>query len=167
MTIALDNDQFKAVLNDAFDWIITNWGTDCKIKFPPLYEDCNNCILSVSGRPTSHYREGGPIPFSDLTACPLCNSSGKREIDTSKTIRVRIAWNPKDFWVPISNVVVPQGVIQTRGYIANLTDVLNASELIPQNVPNYLNPRYKRFMHAETPYSIVQDKYFVVMWERA
>lgn len=159
----------KKIAQDAIDDLIDQLGKDCLLIYPPLPEPCNNCILDPIGNKSSNYWvSGGPIPFPNGGICPSCNGSGYHFTETTKAIKLLIANSPSEWFVKTpSNIQVPDGTIQTKGYVTDLPDVLQSRKLIVQVG---LQPiiRYVYDLKGEPidQGNIVQGRYWVGMWQR-
>lgn len=154
--------DIKAIATGAIDDLITQLGKDCLLVYPPSWTPCVNCGAG------NRWVTGGPAPFPDGAVCPVCDGSGQRADEVTATVRMLVAVGPAQFFkkLPVG-VQVPDGLIQTKGFVADLPKVLQAREMVLQ--PGTL-PVKLRYVLAGEPVdagSIIQNRYFVCEWRRA
>ena len=128
---------------------------------------CGNCIPNtIGGRSANVYRNGGPLPFSRGSLCPLCNGRGFKFIETKESVQLRIYHRKRD-WVDTGiQVDVPNNVIQTVGKMSDYEKLTKAKELLV-DIGTYNKMRYKR-MGEPFIQGFKQNpvQYVVIFWER-
>ena len=97
------------------------------------------------------------------------NRDGKtiRKVEILTDIKLKVYWDAKQ-WVNVGgDLVVPQGSIQTIGFMSDLEKILRAKELIVhKGIKNIKEMRFTR--HGEhIPMGLKQDRYFACFWERS
>lgn len=171
-TIFTLDSQIKSVIQDALDDLITELGKDCKLVYPPKWSECLNCITPydpIGQKPSCFYRQGGPVPFGD-GICPVCNGAGKQSSEVSEVLKFLCEWNPQKFIRPVSNlnIQIPYSLVQTKGYLTDLPKVLQADHLIFQvPIEGLMRKRYRLASEPGDPSNIIQNRYFVALWQRA
>ena len=156
--------DFQTAVGDLIDQL----GKDCKLFYPPKTVSCSNCAFDSIGRKSANrYLHGGPIPFPDGAMCPMCNGAGLHAKEISDTITLLLYWSPKE-WVDIGiQVAVPDGVVQTKGRIADLPKIKRANYiLLHSDMEGYQHYRYQ-LMGEPVPQGLKQTKFFIAMWKRS
>lgn len=88
-----------------------------------------------------------------------------REIEVLTDIKLKVYWDAKRF-INIGNMQVPDGAIQTIGFMRDLPQILKAKALIVhKDIKDYKELRFER-MGEFTPMGLQQDRYFTCMWKR-
>lgn len=89
-----------------------------------------------------------------------------REVEVLKDIKLKVYWDMKQ-WVGVGgNIQVPDGSIQTIGFMKDLPEVLKAKALIVhKDIKDYKQLRFER-MGEYTPMGLRQDRYFGCLWRR-
>lgn len=169
--ITLDSDA-RAVLQQGFDDLITVFGKNCKLVYPPNWEYCSDCIWDQIGQKSSNrWRTGGPLPFSDGQICPMCNGIGRRAVETqTETIKMTCAFLPKDFYFPMNDIDlrVPYGIIQTRFYLTDLPKIERCDHVLFQvDIQGVARRPYKLHQEPSDSFSIIQNRYAVCAWKRS
>ena len=139
-------------------------GKECTIYYPPIKEECSNCIFyNFGGVSKNRYRSGGPAPFQGGN-CLLCGGNGFREIENTGSIRLRIYHNMKD-WVKVNNIVIPNADIQVIGFASDLPNLVRANEIRLISEQNVLDQRYQLaaepFLHG-----FGHSRYFIAFLKR-
>lgn len=155
----LTSEQLVAT-TEVFDAMISQWGKSCRLVYPPKYVECTNCSLG-------HYKTGGPMPFN-FGVCPLCNSNGTKATEVSENITMIINWMPSPFKYPLANINIrtPSAKIESKGFIADLPKILQCDHMIILNVDGYQHFKFELEGEPGDRGSIVQGKYFTVLWNR-
>ena len=159
----------KTIAQNAIDDLIDQLGKDCLLQFPPIPEYCVNCIIDPIGNKSSnHWVNGGPIPFPNASICPMCDGRGYHYKELTRPIKLLISNSPSEWFVKLPvNIQSPAGTIQTKGYVADLPDVLQCRKMIVQIS---LEPiiRYTYELNGEPidQGNIVQNRYWVGIWNR-
>ena len=89
-----------------------------------------------------------------------------REIEVLTEVKLKVYWDQKN-WTGISgNIVVPEGSIQTIGFMTDLPKVLQAKALIVhKNIKDFKELRFER-MGEHIPMGFGHNRYFGCMWKR-
>jgi len=89
-----------------------------------------------------------------------------KEIELTTPIKLKVYYNPKS-WINVGgNITVPDGTIQTVGYISDLNKILQSKALIAHESINEIKPiRYERLSEPAT-FGFKQDRYFSCLWKR-
>lgn len=89
-----------------------------------------------------------------------------REIETLTDIKLKVYWDQKN-WVNVGgNMVIPDGSIQTIGFMTDLPKVLQAKALlVHKDIKDYKELRFER-MGEHIPMGLRQNRYFGCMWKR-
>lgn len=158
-------DDGLLALTDAFDAI----SKPCTLILPPVYKDCVNCSSAYgSSFLTSRYTHGGPMPFSEGAACPMCNGSGQHAESEELTINLVIHYKPKEFakYLP-ENFVIPEGSVVVKGKIADLKNMLASRKIVLQNtMENYINYAYEMSGEPFDMNSLIQNKFWYALFKR-
>jgi len=143
-----------------------------RLIYPEKKEQCPNCYLDTLGtanRSISKYKTNGPYPFERGMPCPYCDGKGYKAIENTEDITLRIYWNQK-YWMNIGIPIdLPDGSIQTIGYMADLEKINKAKYLIPiyDGIEKYETMRYEKAGNSY-PQGFKQNstKYIVTFWKR-
>lgn len=89
-----------------------------------------------------------------------------KEVETLTDIKLKVYWDQKN-WVGVAgNIVIPDGSIQTIGFMSDLPKVLQAKALIVHDtIKEYKELRFER-MGEFIPMGLRQNRYFGCMWKR-
>ena len=114
-----------------FNEAVTLFMRTATLVYPPKEEDCPNCILqTLGGRSINVYQPGGPVPFTNGMPCPYCNGQGVRLSEVSEDIDLRIYWDKRSFVDIGVDFDIPDGAVQTIGYMSDYEKMKRANELI-------------------------------------
>jgi hypothetical protein len=140
-----------------------NIGKACTLIYPPIRIDCSNCVINhFGGISTNVYRHGGPAPFNGK--CPLCGGSGRREEETTGSIRLRIYHSRRD-WIKVNNLNIPDATVQVIGYATDLPNLLRANEVRLISEQNVLDQRYQ-LAGAPFLHGFGHNRYFIAHLKR-
>lgn len=162
--------DLKELIHEACDGVIDDWGKDCTLLFPPARQDCPNCWYdSVHQRSSNLYQPGGPVPFEPGMVCPYCEGVGWREEQVSQSVRLRIAWSPAEFFRKFPPMMIlPEGAIQSKGYLTDLPRVLQSRRLLVEtSISPVIQAIYELWTEPADSHDLVQGRYFVATWRRA
>lgn len=162
-------DEIRNIAGDAITDLIDQLGKTCSLIYPPTYESCGNCLFdSIGNKSSNHWRNGGPLPFPNGSMCPYCSGVGQHARELTKDIVVLITAPPKEFLKNLpSNLHVPDGIIMTKGKIADLPDVLQSRKMISQkNIQNIMKMTYELFGEPIDTNNIAQGKFWSAYWRR-
>ena len=89
-----------------------------------------------------------------------------KEIETLTDIKLKVYWDAKQ-WVGITDQLkVPDGSIQTIGFMSDLPKILRAKQLlVHKGIKDIKEMRFERF-GEHIPIGLKQDRYFSCMWKR-
>ena len=150
------------------DQMLDDWGKPCKIWYPPVLEDCTECM-----NPTDiTYAEGaglhgGPI----VNLCPFCGGRQKREKEVTDTIHLEIDYTNKlnrQTWnIEAPGVKMPYEVVTAQGYLTELPKLQRSIEILI-NLPGvpHSTGRYTLMDAGEDTFAIVQGRYFLASLKR-
>lgn len=160
-------EDIKKIARDSIDDLINQLGKDCRLVYPPVMTPCGNCVYDAIGQKSSNrYLHGGPIPFSFGT-CPMCNGAGFRAENSTEIIKMLCTIEPKNWFIPVANVRIPDCDLQTKGYLSQVTKVLQCTEMIIQpQIEASLRQKFKLASAPTDVGNIIQGRYFVAMWTR-
>lgn len=144
------------------------------LVYPEKKEDCPNCIMSNMGtrnRSVSVYQPGGPYPFDRGMPCPYCGGKGYKAVEATEDISVRIYWDQKSWIKTGAAINIPNGGIQTIGFITDLEKIEKCKYMIPSyNTHEDYKPnaRYEK-VGASIPWGFKQNttKYLATFWTQA
>ena len=103
---------------------------DCTLTYPPKKTDCPNCISQTfGGRSVNIYQPGGPVPFVSGAICPYCHGEGVKYTEVTAPIELRVYWEKKS-WISVgTDIQVPDGAIQTIGYMSDHSKLIKSNSL--------------------------------------
>lgn len=149
-------DKYYDVIDSTFDI----FGVNCQLvsidKVEEIVYNPNNNIPNRNSI-NNHRRGGGNYDVGTKTI---------KEVEVLTTIKLKVYWDQKN-WVGVtSNIQVPDGSIQTIGFMRDLPQVLKAKQLIVhQGIKDYKELRFER-MGEHIPLGLRQDRYFGCFWKR-
>lgn len=141
------------------DGMISNFGINCQLVYTEKVEEITESVPRVKQRRSLNIQNrNDPAAFAR-------GSKKYKTVENTEDIKLRVYWNRKD-WVKIGEIDVPDGAIQTIGYLTDLPKVNKAKSLIVNtDVSGY--ERYDFVKTAEPfPYGLQQNRYFVCFWSR-
>lgn len=160
---------------EIFDSINSQWidsdevGVSIDIFYPAKIENCNNCELSDYG---VVHKSGGIAPFF-LGDCPVCGSqSHKKEVEVSKTIKVRLytgngnfsKFNFKKLGISVD---APTGDFLLIGKLTDLDSIKNANYIVlysdQKDTAGHIRVKLDSEPH---PYGFGKDKFFFCFLSR-
>lgn len=143
------------------DFIADDFGTNCKLYFPPKRVPCNcsNTNTTPAGGSTNVFDHGGPAPFN-LGSCPLCGGDGYKEVAQTEIIKLRVYYRQRDF-IKVANVNLQEGTIQVIGKNSDLPAFLRADEIEPDlQMEGFQSGRYVR-SGPVYPHGFKRRRYFL------
>lgn len=89
-----------------------------------------------------------------------------KEVEVFTPVKLKVYADPKT-WINVAgNIAVPDGTIQTVGYMSDLPKILQAKAMIVHDeIKGYKELRYER-MGEYTPTGFKLDRYFSCFWKR-
>lgn len=152
-----------AMAKAAFSDLLDQLGKDCLLVYPPLMVPCDECGVNNT------WVTGGPMTPADGTTCPLCDGSGLHARSHTETVRMLLAYSPRDFFKPFpAGVQVPDGLIQAKAYIGDATKLMQAREMVVQPALQHV-VRWRYVLDGEVldASNIVQGAFVISNWKRA
>jgi hypothetical protein len=160
----------RRLARDANDTMIEQLGKECLLAFEPTALPCPNChydpILKAS---TGIYNGTGSAPFTH-PPCPVCKGAGilKPTGDLFTENLFLIDWQPKPWlFVDTTQIKIPQGIVQTKGFITDMAEVLEAKYIIIDHLnTNFRDNRFVLWGEPIPQGNIVPGRYFIAFWTR-
>lgn len=89
-----------------------------------------------------------------------------KEIEVLTDIRLKVYWDARQ-WIGVTDSIkIPDGSIQTIGFMSDLSKVLQAKALIVhKDIKDYKELRFERF-GEHIPMGLRQNRYFSCIWRR-
>lgn len=154
---------------DTFTDLLNQLGKPCRLIYPPKQVSCPNCVFDAVGNKSANvWLDGGPQPFPNGQECPMCNGVFYAAQEVTRPITLLIAWAPAQWFVRAPNgFQIPDGMIQTKGFIADLPFVLQARQMVIETPIEGMN-RYRFFLDGEPVdvSNITPGRFFVSRWRR-
>jgi len=160
MTISIP-DSVYTTYEEAVDYMIGNFGINCRINYPPIKIECPNCYYnSLPGVGASNvYRVDGPYPFT-IGLCPYCNGEGFKETVTTENIKVRVYFDKKTWNKILPNIGVKNGDALIIGYMKDTPKFQNMSFIqLATDVEGYGSKNYTLATNI-LPWGIKKRRYF-------
>lgn len=89
-----------------------------------------------------------------------------KEVEVLKDIKLKVYWDQRQWINAGGGIQVPDGSIQTIGFMTDLPEVLKAKALIVhKDVKDYKEMRFER-LGEHIPAGLRQNRYFACMWKR-
>ena len=158
MTINIPSDVFSKYEEFA-DAMIADFGVACKLVYIEQVQEITESVPRAKQRRTMDIQDrNDPAGFAR-------GSDTYKTVENTENITLRVYWNKKD-WVKIGDLNLPDGAIQTIGYLTDLTKINKAASLIV----NSDNDGYREFRFVKaaepTPWGLQKDRYCVCHWKR-
>ena len=155
------------IYQEAVDMFINDFGHNCTLLYHPKKTQCVNCVYNPIGKVSANrYLAGGPMPFAAGGICPVCNGTGFNEVAQSDIVKLNIYWKPRDWIKAGIPIDIPDGMIQTRGFLADWPKLDRAIELqVHNDIANFRISRFTR-QGELIPHGLGQDKYVLGFWRR-
>jgi hypothetical protein len=163
--VTLASDFFDGYNQTADDFINSNFGVNCTLLYPAKDVECENCIVDTINRcSTNQYNGTGPYPFT-FGICPYCEGNGYKSEQPTENIKMRVYFTPKS-WVKISIPVnIPDGSIQTIGFMSDLPKVLKSKTVIINPNLSPINDWSYALLTHPVPHGFNQ-RYFIAFWSK-
>ena len=89
-----------------------------------------------------------------------------KEVEVLTDIKLKVYWDNKSWIKTTSDISIPDGAIQTIGFMKDLPTILKAKALIiHKDIKDYKELRFERF-GEHTPLGLKQTRYFACFWKR-
>jgi hypothetical protein len=141
------------------DAMIADFGVNCKLVYTEQVEEISEDVPRVKQRRSMNIQDRND-------AAGFARGSKKfKTVENTEDIKLRVYWNRKD-WVKVGEIDIPDGAIQTIGYLSDFTSINKAKALIVNSdIDGY---REYRFIKASEPFpwGFKQDRYMVCFWTR-
>ena len=149
-------DKYFDVIDSTFDI----FGVDCQLvsitKKEEIVINPNNNIPNKNSI-NNHKRNGGDYDISNKTI---------KETEVLTDVRLKVYWDSKQWFGVTDGIVLPQGSIQTIGFMTDLPKVLAAKQLIVhKDIKDYKEMRFERY-GEHIPLGLRQIRYFACFWKR-
>lgn len=149
-------DKYFDVIDSTFDI----FGVTCQLVSIEKREVIvNNPNNNIPDRNTINNRKrgGGEYDVGTKTI---------REIETLTDIKLKVYWDSKKFIGITDQLKIPDGSIQTIGFMSDLPTVLRAKQLIVhKEIKDTKELRFERF-GEHIPIGLKQNRYFACFWKR-
>lgn len=150
-------DKYFDVIDSTFDI----FGVTCQLvsidKKEEITYSPNNNVPSVNSINSHRRGGGGEYDVGTKTI---------REIEVLTDIKLKVYWDSKQWIAATDGIVVPQGSIQTIGFMTDLPKVLQAKQLIVhKDIKEYKEMRFERY-GEHIPLGLRQNRYFACFWKR-
>lgn len=163
-----------ATVENGIDSLIHQLGKQCKLEYEAGADSetqCPNCNYDPNTNRSSNIYNGvGPKPFQG-GKCPVCKGKGymPRSGVRYDIVQLLIDWQPKpwNFFDPNTNLRLPQGMVSTKGFVADMPKIIQAKSIIIDYQNSSLTTnRFIRWQEPVLQGNIVKSKYFVCFWQR-
>lgn len=154
----------ESVYNIYFDvidsTINTIFGVTCQLVFIEQKEEISNTFNNIPSNPSINAHRKDQDQFS---------RGGKtfKETERLEDLKIKVYWDKKSWVHPFGNIVIPDGAIQTIGFMTDLPRVERAKCLIAhKDIKAIKEMRFKRWGRS-FPMGLRQTRYFGCFWEPA
>ncbi len=160
MTINIPQSVFDKY-NEGIDTTIESFGVICQLvslnKIEVIETAPANNNIPEKNSINAHRVRGGDYERQNKII---------KEVEVLTPIKLKVYYNPKS-WINVAgNIQVPDGTIQTIGYLSDLDIILQAKALIAHTAINNIKElRYQRLGEPST-FGFKQDRYFACLWSR-
>lgn len=157
-----------SIVQDALDDLITEFGKECLLVYPPKMVACSNCTTELKGNPPANrWRTGNPSGPSPI--CSVCNGSGNITQEETETIMLGCTYEPKGFFRPVDNVNIriKNATLQTKCYLKDAPKLVRCSYLYYQiSVAAIVRARFELASDPVDISNIVKGRYAVAYWNQ-
>lgn len=159
-----------SIVQAALDDLITEFGKNCRLVYPPKSIDCTNCDLVIAGAmKVNRWKTGGPMQFPAGAPCPLCGGQGKIQQEVSEILQMSCDFEPKGFFRPVDgvNIRIKNATLATKCYLVDAPKLKRCDHMIYQVETEGISR--SKFQLASDPVdisSIVKGRYAVAYWEQ-
>lgn len=150
-------DKYYDVIDSTFDI----FGVMCQLvsidKIETITYNVNNNVPNRNS--VNAHRQGGGGGYDRGTVTI-------KEVETLTDIKLKVYWDSKQWTGLTGNLVIPEGAIQTIGFMTDLPTVLKAKALIVhKDIKDYKEMRFER-VGEHIPLGLKQNRYFACFWKR-
>ena len=150
-------DKYFEVIDSTF----TIFGVTCQLVFIETVEEISTSFdnFPTHNSVNAHRRGGGNPGFER-------EDKVFKEVEKTEDIVLKVYWDARSWVKTGSDIVVPDGSIQTIGKMTDLPKILRAKELIVHK--DIKDLRVQKFQRTGDwmPAGLKQNKYFACFWER-
>lgn len=160
------DDNIKSLAAQIFDDVITEFQKPCLVVYPPKMIPCTQCRLDPVGNKSSGFWKDGTRIRG---VCPYCGGNYFKAEEVSETVNFLTEVEPKQFEkfpfsVPIRDA---GGLLQIKGFMEDLPKVQKCEYIIHDlNMRPFIEQRYRMYGEPISPSNIVQNRYFICLFER-
>jgi hypothetical protein len=149
-------EKYYDVIDSTFDI----FGVNCQLvsinKIEEIVTIPNNNIPE-KGSINAHRNRGGDYERSQKII---------KEVEVLTPIKLKVYWDPRQWTNVTDTIKVPDGSIQTIGFMSDLTKVLQAKALIVhEGIKQLKEFRFERY-GEHSPMGLRQNRYFSCLWKR-
>jgi hypothetical protein len=149
-------DKYYDVIDSTFDI----FGVKCQLvsinKVEEIVYNPNNNIPNKNSI-NAHRNSNGTINRGNVTI---------KEVEVLTEVKLKVYWDQKQWTGVTDNIQLPDGSIQTIGFMRDLPSVLKAKQLIVHSgIKDYKEIRFER-VGEHIPMGLRQDRYFGCFWKR-
>lgn len=146
--------------NEFADAMIADFGVNCQLVYTEKIEEISESIPRPKQRRSLNVQDRNDSSgFSRGT-------KKYKTVENTENIKLRVYWNKKD-WIKIGDIDVPDGSIQTIGYLTDITKINKAKALIVNtDVDGYEEYRFEKTAES-FPWGFKQNRYVVCFWSRS
>lgn len=145
---------------DVIDSTFTIFGVNCQLASITKKEEINNNPnnnIPNKNSINNHRRGGGDYDINNKTIT---------ETEILTDIKLKVYWDSKQWYGVTDSIVLPQGSIQTIGFMTDLPKVLAAKYLlVHKDIKDYKEMRFERY-GEHIPLGLKQIRYFACFWKR-
>lgn len=147
--------------NEGIDYTIKAFGVECKLisinKIEVINPATPNNNIPEKNSINAHRVRGGDYERQNKII---------KEIEVLTPIVLKVYYDPKT-WINVGgNIQVPNGTIQTVGYLSDLNKIFQAKGLIAhEDINSFKELRYERLGEPAT-FGFKQNRYFSCLWSR-
>lgn len=158
MAISIPETVF-AKYEEFADAMIADFGVSCTLIYADKVETISDSVPQVKQRRSMNVQNrNDPAAFAR-------GSSTFRTVESTENITLRVYRTPKDF-IKIGNIDVPDGSIQTIGYLSDLTKI-NKAKAIIMDAGLAGHEEYRYIKTGEpAPFGFKHRRYIVCHWKR-
>lgn len=158
------------IVRDALDDLITEFGKNCRLVYPPKSIDCQNCSIALVGSlQVNRWKTGGPSPFPNGAPCPICNGRGKIEQEVSEILELLCTYEPKGFLRPVEgvNIRLKNATLRTKCFLTDAPKLKRCDHIIYQvDTEGIVRNKFRLASDPVDVSSIVKGRYAVAYWEQ-
>jgi len=146
---------------DVVDSTFNIFGVTCQLVYIEKVEEISNTFdnIPTNNSVNAHRRRKDNYKRQNKVI---------REVEKLEDIKIKVYWDSKS-WVKVgsSDMVIPDGSIQTIFYATDLPKINRAKELIAhKDIKDLQEMRFKKLGEA-FPMGLKQNRYFGCFWERS